>query len=533
MKRLLFGFLLCLALISLTGNERISALSDLDQPDLGKVIEIIDGEVLKVFFYRHNYERPAVELVKVIGMDTLGSKEAFEYVSNRVLGRTIFFLYEEGSYQPGNMRHAHVFVDYDQTLAEEILKLGAAKVDPAYKETRYYQNYLAAENEARLNEIGFFETSLSRTTDRININTADTQLLMQELDLTYDLAFKIANYRSYNPFNSATEIMAVDSSFDEAWYKAHSHLLSVITNVNRASYLELTSLLPLSVNKDYVIDDLQFYLKFNNIENLDDLKSVEVLAPYYESIKPFITTKAISVYEEDESKSKYININTVSLDSFKIATGLDESAFKRLLAYRLGNDSNESYRISSLSEITKGSNPLIVPSLLFMYSNKLRTVTNVNTAGTNELRSLFESSHLNSIDQQNLVTKIIQGRPYNMISQLKPILGNQLYEELRPLVYVYESDFLPRYNSNTVAQEDLARIKIAFNGLYTKYTNINKASRNELLAINKEMSEDLVDAIIEYRSRYPFRNNGDLLNLFSKYGKLALHNRISYYLTYE
>ncbi len=503
-----------------------SIYSEEENIDLGRVVEVIDGEVVKVFFYRRNFVVPSIETVKIIGIDTEASNEAFEYTTNRLLGKTVYFLNaDQDNYTPEAYTHAHIFVDYSKSIAEELLELGYAKVDSAYEGELFYQDMLASEYSAKLYEIGRWQTSLSQSTDRLNINTASSAMLKDTLGIDEDLAIKIMVYRNDNNFNNIHELMAVDKSVNAEWIEEKSHLMSVVTNVNKTSQFELSSLLPESSNKSILLDALEYHLKFNEITDIKQLSELQEFAGYYPQVAKFLTVDVTNVLEEHDLMK--VNINTSNEHNFTIVTGLPTYSYNQVLSLK-----KDDYIIDSLGELTK-ADALFGQSTSHIYFNHLNVYTDINSAGVFELASLFDPSEMNSIEKKAVAQQIIDGRPYRSLSDLRKNIGLELYTQIRPYIYIYKSDIAIRYNVNTAESEDKDMLDSFYEGRFTRYTNVNTASKRMLLDLNEDMSEALADAIIEYRLKHRFANNDDLKNLFSDYNLLSLHNRIAYYLTYN
>ena len=523
-KHLSLVTLTLIMLIFLIPGPQARAISAQDEVDVGKVIEVIDGEILKVFFYRSNYELPVIKLVRMIGIDTQGSTEAFDYTASRVMGKTIFMTYDDTVVNDDfKTSYAHVYVDFDTTLAEELLEMGLAKMTDVAKESSLYEPFLSATLTAKINEVGLYATSKSETTDRININTADLLTLADQLDISQSLASDIISYRTYNPFNHTYELMAVNSSFNQEWYLEHAHLMHVMTNINQSSYLELMSLIPANVNKDLIISELLYYLRFNEVWNLDEILSEGEVGYYLLASRPYISTESVGIYEDEV---KRVNINTVAQTTFVNITGLTTLEYGKLKTLR------EDHYISSIGELTKGSG-ILYSSNMSIYGDRLTAYTNYNTATYTELLSLLEATSMTLFERQNMAEAIIVARPYIKKTDVATILGASYYNQLDDFTYLYEEDMPERYNIMTAEEEDLSSLKIQYSGLYCHYTDVNLASRDMLMDLNADMSEDLVDAIIAYRSITPFYYYDDLKDLFIDYNKLALYNDIYHYLVFR
>ena len=126
MRRILIMIMVLMMLVPVGHTKAASLPAYSQNVELGRVIEIIDGEVLKVFFYRRSYLMPQVEVVRLAGLDTDASVEAFNYASSRLLGKTLYFLFDDHVPYMDGFRSAHLFVEDDKTFAEELLDLGYA-----------------------------------------------------------------------------------------------------------------------------------------------------------------------------------------------------------------------------------------------------------------------------------------------------------------------------------------------------------------------------------------------------------------------
>lgn len=497
-----------------------------NKTEIGKVVGIIDGEVVKVFFYRRKENTPSVEIVKIIGINTEGSVEGFEYTSKRLLGKSVYVSYDDDlvTYAHDGMIQANIFVSFDQTFAEELLEQGLAVVDTKYQGTQHYIDFLKAEYSAKLYEEGRWATELSRTTDRININTVGKIQLMDVLSIDSILAEKIIHYRYMNKFDDITEIMAVDKYFNEEWFESNRHLISVITNVNRLSYTELSSLMPPSANRENVIKDILNYTRFHSVNNLIDLKTISSFKPYYANVEAFLTVRANNIYTDINIKR--VNINTSSMDRFLLATKLSVYSWQKLKGIR-----EEEPLISSIGELIASN--ILSSSLRYMYTPYMVVYTDINTANTFELMSLLDNSYNTELAQKAMVEAIINGRPYKTRMQLKTIVGSEIYSKIYQYIYVYENEIQKSYNINTVPKIYKDSMIEKYNGNTTRFSNINMLDKDSLLDLHPDMSLLLVDDILLYRIKHDFRYKDDLKSLFIKHNRLALYNKITQYLTVE
>lgn len=527
-KKLFVSVILTFMLIIQSGMINGGALSYFDTDvELGKVVEIIDGEVIKVFFYRRRFNVPSIETVKIIGIDTEASIEAFDYTSNRLLGKTVYFLIEDNdAWQPSDMVHANVFYDFEKTFSEELLELGFAKVDDSYKGNEHYTSFLSAEYNAKLYEEGMWATTLSEMTDRINMNTASSTQVQDVFDIEQSLANDIVSYRLHNSFNDLTEVMAVDPLFNAEWFASNRHLMSVVTNINKASYLELTSLIGTNSNAQSIIDDIDYYTRFNEVKDLDELKSIKSFSHYYMQVESYLT---LDTANQLPNNNTYVaNINSCTKSSFIIATGLPNTAYDQLKTIKK-ND----YFISTLGEIYT-NNTVFGENSKYLYNDHLVVYTDINNAKEFELTTLFDQNDdLDSIEKRDVAKAIIAGRPYALMTKLESVIGTVLYDAIEPMIYVYKEDIPDQYNIHTVPEDDHDDMDDLYDDRYTNFSNINQLSRQALLDLHPDMSLDIVNEIILYREKHPFRFINDLKLIFEDAKQLALYNKIDSFIVFE
>ena len=525
MKRLLTAILIVVMMVPLLPiNGSSVSVSDANI-QIGKVIEVIDGEVVKISLYHQNFNVPTIKTVKAIGLRTEASNEAFNYANNRLLGETVFLL-EEASFQDSPYMEANIFVSFNQTYTEEVIERGYGKVDTHYEGSEFYDDFLSSEAYAQLYEIGVWETALSERTDRININTASHTLLMNILGLSTSQAMDVIVYRRENIYNSIIEIMAANDQLDAEWMDANRHLISVITNMNQTSYLELASLLPYGEDEEKVIDQIDYYLRFNEVEEIDDLYDVDGFSRYIYSLDGFITLEAMNRVEEANKAT--VNVNTVGEELFTAVTNLTTNDYKVLALKR-----KDGYVITSLKELYVLDH-VYAEANNYIYGNHLTTFTDMNHAGETELLSLLNATDLPVAAQLQLVDKLIEAMPFKSLEEVKRLINdNETYDQIDDYIYVNQDDIVDRYNPNTAKEDDLNSLKADYKGHYTNYTNINTASEQMLLDLNEAMTQDLVDDIIDYRRKYPFRNNNDLANLFEDHEKTLLYSQLAKFMAYE
>lgn len=524
--------------------------------EIGRVIEIIDGEVIKVWFFQNDSVEPDIRIIKMIGINTNGSQEAYEYTLNNLLGSVIYLDYDlndESFPKIEGFQYAYVYKDFDKTFSEELLLRGYASVDNSFIKAKQYMKYLEAEKYSGTN----IDTGSIYYSNVININTAPSSLLSEHLeDVTSTDASNIINYRTYNPINTPEEIKFVSSKFDKEWFEKNKDLFNVTTNLNYASIYELKSLFPSYSNSSTLAQEIEDYRLFNVITDIEDIKELTGMSSYYSNFEKYITTNNTPKSYIDENL-KVVNLNTSTVSEFTTATNLSSYTGNNIINLR----DNNKYVFKSIGELEKYSNPLSF-SNSYMFRDNVTVYTDINNANKFELQSLFGIYDITDIVKEHLADKIIRHRPYNDKEELKTLIGIY-YNKIEPYIYASESelnsieddainintadkDYAINYlNMNLIdantyknhSSKYYSRNNINFNydnyiGKFTLYTNINTATYNELIMLHEDMTVSLVSDILALRNEEVITSISELSDIFESHDKTSILNEVDDFIVF-
>ena len=96
---------------------------EVDTPRTAKVIEVIDGEVIRVLYYYSDFVMPEIKVIKMIGIDTQGSDDAYAHTLSSLLGQVVFLVEEDNSDFPEiahlDVTYAYVYHQMNKTMNED------------------------------------------------------------------------------------------------------------------------------------------------------------------------------------------------------------------------------------------------------------------------------------------------------------------------------------------------------------------------------------------------------------------------------
>lgn len=502
-----------------------------------KVIEVIDGEAIKVMVSEPSI--PKVMLVKMIGIDTESSMEAIDYTYSNLMGKTVMLTGDHNSHlfeTVNGWDHMYVYRTPVKSFNEELVEKGLAKVDESYLGAEQYFELIECQSKAKKNFLGLWkEYEESKNQKVININTATIQEIIDTLEDTSSIiASAIVNYRRYNPYNSIEEVKFAHENITAEWFEKHKYNMSVITDINSANLFELSSLF--ATYKDHTIaNSIIEYRIFNPINNIEDIYKINGITETYKSIEDFITVIPAKIYID--KNVKVANINTASVSQIVEATNLSTYRANKITEAR----DDGKYIIKTLGELEKGNQGLSsYDSKRFL--DNMSLYTNMNTALEFELESLFGKVNVTDARRDKLIDYIINLRPYNNKSDLIRILGIY-YNYLSPYIYTNETE-IPEYLNINLCNKNYAMIMLGldstsadtyliteeyykdssdinfnyepYTNKFSLFTNINKASVEELKHMHDQMPLALVEDIIEFRAKQPFNSLEEVEKLFKE-----------------
>ncbi|MDE6357410.1 MAG: helix-hairpin-helix domain-containing protein, partial [Eubacteriales bacterium] len=458
------------------------------------VLQIIDTDAIKVSLDGSNQ----VAFVKLRGIKGNAFNPGFEYLTNTLLGEKVMLI--KDGYIPFNGKWNYMNVFYNGiNINNELVANGYAMVDKTQNQGSYYQTLINSQNIANSYGLGIWQeqspnyssitgntTNSYYTKDKVNINTASLSQLKTLLKgVSNQVAENIIYYRERNPFTTIQEIKFV-KGFTKEMYTQNKNVMSVSTNINTANEYELVTL-GLSGSEINALIELRNKKEFSQTS---DILSV-ISNTKYNKLKPFISMSNQTEISYTISSS-IANIN-VSNKSYIEKAGVSSIYANEIVANR-----KNGYTYKTLMEIGKFKSNAMKEIDLHKYEDNLSLVTNLNSSNEEELVYLFNSTTLG---------KNIYKQSFKNKEELRKFISESEYQKLKDAVYVnkIENDYI-NINTATKAQmenvgfssSDASRLinarpmvtsnDIPFNisSLNSKvslYTNINKASRNELYSL--------------------------------------------------
>ena len=542
MKRYAFIYMivLCLFIINQYGAINAKSLESEDQPRLGRVIEVIDLDVIKVWVYGSDFQKPKEELIKMIGIIGDTREEAFLFTRDSLLGKLVYITYDnyDGSFPEllhQELSYAYVYVSTYRSFSEGLLMKGYAVLDDRFYKAVQFNDLVEAEKAAMAQKEGTWKNPEAAL---VNINTVSKELLMETFsDIDSETADKVISYRSKNLFNQVYELKFADKFFNSQWLSENAEKLSVVTNIADANLTELMSLF--SQFKDYGIlaEDLMRYRTYHPMTSLSVLNNIPSIKPYYDQIKQFsaLTYESLLI----EKDKKVVNINLASKSQLINIGGLNTYMADRIVYYRENTD----YIYKYPGELMVSGAPLDSVNEL-QYVDELSCYTDINRAGRYEIMSLFGIfGDLNDNTISSMTEYVINNRPYKDIYELKDIIGLYYYNGIKRFIYLDENSLDEYININSsdlslvsnfigmTAAEKTAYESYRLNNYYklptdikfdyesvsgqiSMFTNVNKASYYEIKSLHKRMSDKLVNAIIDLREQELIADKAEIKAVF-------------------
>lgn len=551
-------FILVISICFSTVNVVVDAETNVElKTYVGKVIEVIDGEAFRIKVI----DPPTGELlqVRLVGIKTNASKEAYDYVYSKLNNNIIILKLEDRLIDnAGQWKYGYAIRD-NHYINDEMLSRGIADIDDKFEDFNRYKELKAKYDYAKENKIGLWsELSVYNPYEpKVNINTANSSELYSLLeDTDMPLAQRIVSYRKENYFNTKDELKFVDDKIDEKWLERNNSRITLVTNLNTAEEYELKSLFSNTGNLEQITTNIIEYRMNHEFKEKQEVTKVDkVYKTMYKKFENFV-----SVGYEKEYKVKpeiVVNINTASesqLDAIKLLSKARASAIVR---YK---------RKDKYSYKTFGELGYVVPVIsdfnIDQIEDNLVLKTDINTANDKELESLFGKFKLKSKDRDKLIKKIKEARPYKNMYHFEYIISSDYYKRISKYVYIdkpFEDDKI-NINLATVPEmvehlgitkEDASKLyeerkKKPFTNYYklpmdlskydekiTLFTNINVASKVELLSLDKRLTLAVVNKIIEYRDKQRFANQEEFKRFMIEHKAQNVFTKISQYIVFR
>ncbi len=515
------------------------------------VTKVFDAEAMEIKLVSTG----EVALVKLIGVNSQGYNGGYEYINSRLLGKQVLITYDTTVYTPNKNWNLVYMRENGDLINTKLIELGYAQAELSTSTDTIYANYQKLQNTAKNNNLGMWqdkglisaETSSQYyyDTNTININTATENQIRNNLeDITSTLASNIVSYRKNNPFNSIEEIKFVDGMTKEI-YDKNIRLIHVVTNINKAKHTELASLINITSSEaDTIIEyrDKKGTIYLKNLVNDNILSDND-----YNANKNFLSEND-ETYIYIAAPERVVNINTATSTELARA-GLSNSNANKIIKLR-----EEGYTFKNIGELELVDTLSISKSTLQKLQDNLTVKTNINTASSYELTSLFGGTYSGLT---NDINTIIKNRDYKNINEIKDTIGETRFSKIEPFIYVdkYSNDFV---NINTATVKELTDLGIStsyansivnysneirdftqipvniknFDHKITLYTNINNASINELLSLDGNMTTTIASGIIDYSEEQPFGSLSELKEYMEK-DNLSVYNKIKDYIVFR
>lgn len=524
---------------------------------IGEVVRLLDGEAMVVKILNAK-EKPVWNL-RLIGIDTDASNEAYEFVKTNTMGNVLIFKVhlnkDESLYRDNDgYYYSQVYIS-NKNLNGMLMTNGLAKLDKSHKDLYGYNEVANKAAYAEENGIGQFGAGdyYNPYSRKVNIQTASTTEMRDILVNTdYELANKIYKYVKYNKINIKSELKFIDPLITNDWLDVNQNKISLMTNINTAEEYELKTLFISSKEKAIVEKVVENRLKkpYTKMDKLLDIK--EVTTTILDKVKPFAALEYRKNFIDEETK--VVNVNTASERQLRAVEDISDSYAKKIVKYR----DNYGYKtLEELKELPGGFSDLTFNKV----EDSLKVWTNLNDATDYELESLFGKYNLTTSQQRIYGAKIKRYAPYETIEDVKKYIPQYIYEDIKNYVYVGEIE-TPMYTNINLATKSqlITNFKLSTTDAnkiltYTKgrdvnyfaeinqkvdlekyghkitlYTNVNTATKEELMALHKDITIYIANKIIEYREERPFGNKAELGKLFSSIKKNKIYIEIEKYL---
>lgn len=510
------------------------------------VTKVIDGEALEVKDIANN----TISRIKLIGINTKGYTNAYLYMNNTLLGKSVYLTQDSGDEKTSG-RWSLVYLTYNGiNYNEELVRLGYAVATKTTSNDSVYNNYANIQYMAENNHNGMWaDNSLGSnnyySNDKaININTANKEELVNGLSYcNNELSQKIIAYRKENPFNQINEIKFVPD-FTYSIYKDNISFMHVSTNINKSQELEINSLDGVT---NYITEDIIEYRNEEGNITWADLEDDNIISnSIYTKNKYYVSSSDI-IFIDKIYGDKSVNINLASKEQ------IDSIGFSTSESVKIKNYLDKGYTIKTKEELKNIKGIILTNEEFNKLEDNFNVMTNINNCSTYEIGSLFGNNY-----SSKEVNKIQEERPFNKISDLEDIIGTSKYNKIKSYIYIDdENDYETNYvNLNTASKKQLENIGITSSKVneilnsssitsydkiptnissndreITLYTNINKASKEELMTL--DITEDIANQIIRYRNEFLFASNDELKYFFKNIDNTDLYNQIADYIVYR
>ncbi len=535
-------------IFSNTIKTEAAAYGTISQNVYAVVTEVFDGESFEAKDINNN----TYYLVKMIGVNSKGYDDAYEYTYNRLMGKQVLLTLDTTVNSPVNRWNYCYVRENGEVVNTKLIALGYGVANINTSTPTIYNQYASIQEDAKSDNVGMWGipdidgtvVTTKNSEDAININTASASQLQSYLtNVNSTLAKNIVDYRKYNPFNQVSDVKFVEG-MTKAIYDKNKDLMHVVTNINDTYEKELSTLKDIS---DSEAEDIYEYLQNKNYKvTIDDLLDDDIItSSEYSANKNYLT---------DSSEIRIIyTINSYAANINKATkTQLTNTGLSSSNASAIVNITDKGYTFKTLGEIQFNSDFSLTDVGLRRLLDNLKVKTDINYSNKYELESLFGSGYSGLSDD---IEEIIDARKITNLDKVKNIVSTTQYEKIKNFIYIdsYSTNYV---NINTATKEQLISIGInssvaqkivnkqnsgimydytdlpsdvdlrSFDQSISLFTNINNTSVLELTSLSEKMTTTAANAIINYAKDQPFGSMEEFKLFMNNNDYSAIYNDI-------
>ena len=529
------------ALLPVTMQARVNDLISLPTGTSARVVEIIDVNAIRV-------RTPAGDaLVRLIGVHGSGAPEAISHLSREIMGTYVTLARDAGFPDSGRWNYMYVVLG-NRFINGELVLSGYGRLNEGHRRAAQFAQISTGQGVAMDTGLGMWagelrEPIITYFGVRINMNTATPEQIVQHLNhLGADLAQArhtanaIQTFRGQGVFQHVSDVAFVPA-VSRQFFAQNRNMMSVSTNINAATVEEINSLIGVSTADAQRIVQSRSNQRFTDLEQLFTRGLMTRLQ--LNSNMPFIALETVD--RIDFARPNFgANLN-LATHAQLVRAGASTAQANAIVAQR------EAMPLRNLQDL-RDFTWLFSMNQVNALADNMRTHTNINTATLSEIESLF-GSH----DRMMEASSIIVNRPYTDISQISQFMTPAEFNRMAPYIYVGQRPEQNLINMNTASYQQLidhgfpsdvaarltaparppllrpsqlpAWIAPELRQNSTLFTNINTATAQELLSLDRDMTQDLVNRIISERNHQPFSSDIDVREFFVEMDRAAMIQR--------
>ncbi|MCL2399714.1 MAG: helix-hairpin-helix domain-containing protein [Defluviitaleaceae bacterium] len=511
MKRVLSILMAMLFLLYPVETVDASTYVRLAENTQAVVLQVIDGEALRVQLSGTNQ----VALVRLAGIDTQGNREAHDFISGALLGRTVdlqislFNLHNDRF----DDRWTAVYVTHGNTMYNRALvQRGLAWVDAAYQGHWIYGTLITDANRARNTRLGIWaqdgfgaqhtarHTARRRRTggvwdERVNINTATaTQINRVLYDVRSGTGNAIVRHRNNSPFQNVGEVKFADTltreEFDYNYYR-----MKVSTNINAASEEELMQLIGVTSSQARAIVNRRNRNLFTSIYQLHSENLMSGNA--FEQNRPFISVDDVN-HVIAANRNIIVNVNTATASQLRDA-GLTSSQADAVINARVNG-----YTLKSIGELQH------MPGVNLTERRLHEIASNIRVYDVHDRDNWSTGNQWGQWDNWNSWGWTGPERNRDLIN-----INTASREDLwRAGFSDAEAHQLIIRRSRMNTARDIPFNVAEFDHAITLFTNVNNASSVEWMSLSPNMSNSFAGTLSSEALHQPFGSWAELRDFF-------------------